>query len=57
MFFSGRTWFIIILLSIVLGVGVKRHLKLRSVIEQFEVNSMLPEGIDAEAIIKEAESK
>lgn len=57
MFFSGRTWFIIILLSIVLGVGIKRHLKLRSVIEQFEVNSTLPEGIDAESIIKEAESK
>ena len=57
MFFSGRTWFIIILLSIVLGVGIKRHLKLRSVIEQFEVNSTLTEGIDAEAIIKEAESK
>jgi len=57
MFFSGRTWFIIILLSIVLAVGIKRHLKLRSVIEQFEVNSTLPEGIDAEAIIKEAESK
>jgi hypothetical protein len=57
MFFSGRTWFIIILLSIVLGVGIKRHLKLRSVIEQFEVNSTLPEGIDAEAIIKEAGSK
>jgi hypothetical protein len=57
MFFSGRTWFIITLLSIVLGVGVKRHLKLRSVIEQFEVNSTLPEGIDAEDIIKEAESK
>lgn len=57
MFFSGRTWFIIILLSIVLAVGIKRHLKLRSVIEQFEVNSTLPERIDAEAIIKEAESK
>lgn len=57
MFFSGRTWFIIILLSIVLGVGIKRHLKLRSVIEQFEVNSTLPEGIDGESIIKEAESK
>ena len=57
MFFSGRTWFIIILLSIVLAVGVKRHLKLRSVIEQFEVNSTLPERIDAEAIIKEAESE
>ena len=57
MFFSGRTWFIIILLSIVLGVGIKRHLKLRSVIELLEVNSTLPEGIDAEAIIKEAESK
>ena len=57
MFFSGRTWFIIILLSIVLAVGIKRHLKLRSVIEQFEVNSTLPEGIDAEDIIKEAESK
>lgn len=57
MFFSGRTWFIIILLSIVLAVGVKRHLKLRSVIEQFKVNSTLAERIDAEAIIKEAESK
>ena len=57
MFFSGRTWFIIILLCIVLAVGIKRHLKLRSVIEQFEVNSTLPERIDAEAIIKEAESK
>ena len=57
MFFSGRTWLIIILLSIILGIGIRRHLKLRSVYEQFETNSTLPPGIDVESIIQEAESQ
>ena len=57
MFFSGRTWLIIILLSIILGIGIRRHLKLRSVYEQFETNSILLPGIDVESIIKEAESQ
>ena len=57
MFFSGRTWLIIILLSIILGIGIRRHLKLRSVYEKFETNSTLPPGIDVESIIKEAGSQ
>ena len=38
-------------------MGIRRHLKLRSVYEQFETNSTLPPGIDVESIIKEAESQ
>jgi hypothetical protein len=57
MFFSGRTWLIIILLSIILGIGIRRHLKFRSAYEQFETNSTLPPGIDVESIIQEAESQ
>jgi len=57
MFFSGRTWLIIILLSIILGIGIRRHLKFRSAYEQFETNSTLAPGIDVESIIQEAESQ
>tara|TARA_B100002019_G_scaffold131672_1_gene113155 strand:+ start:3157 stop:3330 length:174 start_codon:yes stop_codon:yes gene_type:complete len=57
MFFSGRTWLIILLLSIVLGIGIKRHMKLQSTLEFFESNLSLPLGIDVESIIKNAQSK
>lgn len=57
MFFSAKTWFLIVLLLIVLGMGFRRHLSFRSVYEQFETNSTLPPGIDVESIIQEAESQ
>ena len=57
MFFSVRTWLIILLLSIVLGIGIKRHMKLQSTLEFFESNLSLPLGIDVESIIKNAQSK
>jgi F0F1-type ATP synthase assembly protein I len=57
MFFSAKTWFLIVLLLIVLGMGFRRHLSFRSVYEQFETNSTLPSGIDVESIIKETESQ
>lgn len=47
----------IILLSIVLGMGIRRHFRLRSAIEQFETNSTLPPGIDVKSMIEGAELK
>ena len=47
----------ITLLSIVLGMGIRRHFRLRSAFEQFETNSTLPSEIDINSIIKEAQSK
>ena len=57
MFFSAKTWVLIVLILIVLGMGFRRHLSFRSVYEQFETNSTLPSGIDVESIIKETESQ
>ena len=57
MFFSAKTWFLIVLLSIILGMGVRRHFNLRSISKQFEANSTLPSEIDVNSIIKEAQSK
>lgn len=57
MFFSGRTWIIVIILSTILGTGIRRDLQLRSAYEQFKTNSTLPAGIDAESISKEGESR
>ena len=57
MFFSERTWFVVIILSTILGTGIRRDLQLRSAYEQFKTNSTLPAGIDAESISKEAESR
>jgi len=57
MFFSAKTWVLIVLILIVLGMGFRRHLSFRSVYEQFETNSTLPPGVDVESIIKEAGSQ
>jgi len=57
MFFSAKTWVLIVLILIVLGMGFQRHLSFRSVYDQFETNSTLPPGIDVESIIKEAGSQ
>lgn len=57
MFFSGRTWLLILLLFIIIGIGIRRHLKFRSAYEQFETNSTIPLGIDVESIIKKTESR
>ena len=57
MFFSGKTWFLIFLLLIILALGIRRHLRIQSVTERFETNSSLLEDVDIDAIMKEAQSK
>ena len=55
--FSGKTWFLIFLLLIILALGIRRHLRIQSVTERFETNSSLLEDVDLDAILKEAQSK
>ena len=50
MFFSGKTWFLIFLLLIILALGIRRHLRIQSVTERFETNSSLLEDVDLDAI-------
>ena len=57
MFFSGKTWFLIFLLLIILALGIRRHFRIQSVTERFETNSTLLEDVDIDAIMKEAQSK